>query len=231
MDHWSTHIRYTSTNDTVPKLLRIRFLPTGDIDTSLTAQSDLVMGARLLSPVTSQFRSIATAQGVDLDFWKCMNWLIVSWYWIFLADLGQDSPLTYYWPVLQMPWLSAPDFSKPFQHSATNNIFINETLFSIYSDFMRKQILPFLKINATTAEFAPLHDSFIFPPTSLMRSYNCIERRLKPPFTAIFSIVVADYAFIMGGFSLFLFISSWYQKRTGRGKSIFAAILTGSKLL
>ena len=131
---------------------------------------------------------------------------------------------TRYWPRTQIPLLYVPEFSQQFQHSSTNNIFVNETLFAIYSDFMRKTILPMLGIKTSIAEFEPLHDDnrLDIPPTSILRSYSCIERKLKPLFTAIFSVVVADYAFIIGGLSLVTFISAWYQKRSvQRGISIF----------
>ena len=45
-----------------------------------------------------------------------------------------------------------------------------------------------------------------------IKSYSCTQRQLKPPINFIISVVVADYALIMGGYSFALLIAGGIQK-------------------
>src|SRR5437762_9167662 len=107
-----------------------------------------------------------------------------------------------------------PDFSRAIRYPNTNNIFINNTLFSIYSNILRRQIDPLMNLSITST-FAPLDDTNRFTPfeSSFQRSYACEVRRLKTPVTAIISVVVAAYALIRGGYMLFISLAAWYEKR------------------
>jgi hypothetical protein len=155
-----------------------------------------------------------------VDFWKLINWLIVSAHWGILADLGQTSPTTYMGgPVNAILPHWTFQFANPIQLSQMNNIFVNETLFMYYVDVM-KEILQFFDVpyNAT---FSPLNDANRLEPREMTfrRSYICNERRMKSPISATTSILIAEYAFLIGGYSLFIFVAAYYQKRkAGEGK-------------
>ena len=49
-------------------------------------------------------------------------------------------------------------------------------------------------------------------PTSFLRSYSCVQRQWKGWVTVIILVIVADYTFIMGGYTLVLLVAGWLQK-------------------
>ena len=182
-DHWTLSISYSLNNETTDRYVEVVFLSTGEIDfmqtPALTAANDL------LAPTIALVRSHTSPQ---FDFWKLMNWLFVSVYWTILNDLGQISPTHY---IFDGGVDCLPNFSRPIQYLPTNNIFFNASLFNIYSAYLRNTIAPFLNFS-TTAEILPLdNDNNHLRPVerTFLRSYSCIERRLKAPISWIFSVI------------------------------------------
>jgi hypothetical protein len=215
-EQWTLSVEYTPENETSPLTAMINFLPTGEIDLVGTSPGDLLAVDEILLPAIRALQDVSVVTGLDLDIWKIINWFVVSSYWTILADLGQISPTTY--TPLSSPLYNRDDLSTAIRHPSTNNIFVNETLFNIYSDYLINSILPLLNITAPRAGFAPLDDQnrLISQDTTFKRSYSCTVRKWKSPLPAIVSILVAEYAFLRGAYSLFIFLAAWYQKRKMR---------------
>ena len=216
-DHWIMTISYTKNNETSARFLNITFLSTGRIDFERTSQIDYDLANSLLEPTTSL---LETSIGQNLDFWELMNWLFVSIYWTYLADLGQVRPTTYIREREQYG-LAIVDFSKPTSYPLTNNIFINDTLFDIYSSYLRTVVLPFL--NYSLPEFYGLDEDNHLKPVDMMfaRSYSCSERQLKIPLNFIISVLAADYVLIVGAYKLVICIAAFVEKRRDRGSRVF----------
>lgn len=192
----------------------ISFLPTGDIDYTHTSLSDLNKANQILAPTIQLVQTLLPT----LDIWKFINWIFVSWYWIILYDFGQISPTIhkyldngnhYGWPI-EVVNISAPATFYPL----TNNIFINETLYRIYSSFLRDLI----SASITLPEFIPLNDSNRLQPieTGFLKTYICRERRWKGVLNGIISVLVADYALLFGSYSLLTWIGSLCKKRQNK---------------
>lgn len=219
-DSWTLFLGYTLKDSYNETLIPITFLPTGAIDYTHTSSEDLDEANALLAPTIA-----GVPPGVVniFDVWKLLNWVIVSYYWISLFDFGQTAP-TYYRSSYVLG--DFPNFTEPISYTSMNNIFVNDTLFDIYSSTLREEILPFLELFDPTfslQEFLPLHLGInTLQPTgmSLLKSYSCVERRLKGWLTVAISVFVADYALIGGAYSVIVFIAGCWQKHGARdGKS------------
>jgi len=218
-DHWTLQFQYVLNNDTyaTPCNLPITFNSTGAVDFTRTSVRDWQAVNDLLSPINLLTSLAGLLYNIELDVWQLINWFFISHYWGVLADLGQDSPTIYPPTTHSARGFYPPDFSNAIRYSPTNNIFVNNTLFSIYSVILRNQI--FALLNTTlVSTFAPLDDENCFKPVnrSFQRNYSCVERRWKTPLTAFISILVAAYALIKTGYSLFIFIAAWFQKKGER---------------
>ena len=137
-----------------------------------------------------------------------VNWVYVSYYWTILADLGQITPTTY--PRDDMNNLI---WTQPTVYPPTNNIFINPESFEIYYSYLKNTIFPIL--NIPPLDLSPPPDSMITQPpdVTFVKSYSCIERRLKAPISLIISVIVADYTFVVGLYTLVILIAGIIQKR------------------
>lgn len=211
-DKWILFIQFRRTNETFTTTIPIYFHPTGDIDFSKTSQVDFNLANRLMFPASFPLTVAAAENNVTLDFWKLLNWLYISFYWTVLADFGQISP------TISNPrsggLLSFKDFSTSTTYPSTNNIFVNNTLFTIYSSYMFATILPMLNISLPTTFAALDSENRLFEQDqSFARTYSCTVRQWKPPLTALISIVVAEYAFLKGAYIVFILIATWFQKR------------------
>jgi hypothetical protein len=215
-EFWTLHIQYKFENETTPRNVDIIYLPNGNIDFTKTQKSDIEMVNAALQPMIMNVELAALRQGMTVDFWKVINWMFVSSYWGILTDLGQTTTTTY--PLIRIPAGQKVDLSSPTYHPETNNIWVNDTLYGIYSEFLLSTIVPLLGGSLPRATFAPLNETNrIHPTTTTFRTtYTCNIRELKAPIPAIVSIVVSDYAFIKGGYSLFIFLAAWYEKRKYR---------------
>lgn len=156
----------------------------------------------------NQFLGLVGKQA--LDFWKILNWIFVSQYWISLYDLGHIIDLS-------------DDYSPDSNSNIFNNIFINDTLFEIYSSVLNDTLIPYYQewfINyLPIPSFLPLNaTNRIFPvPTTLSQTYSCSERKMKPWFTAFISVFAADYALIGTAYKIFIFIAGYFQQRKDEG--------------
>jgi hypothetical protein len=209
-DHWTLRIASTNLNALTPNYTFITFLPNGTIDTSRTPQSDIENVNALLSPAVSALKAQLT-QSVDFDILSLLNWVFVSFYWTFLFDLGQTTPTLLHVDTV---------------YSSTNNIFVNETLFEIYSSYLRNTVVPIL---AATVSFSgsPLpptfsnisSENFAQPEERTFDlTYACSRRKIKPTLSFIISVIVADYTFIVGGYRFVIAVAAMVQRRRRRGE-------------
>ena len=89
---WILLFQYTRNNETTSTNIPVYFLPTGDIDNTRTSQSDLSAIGTILGPSLKVFNQTATQQGVNVDFWKLINFIFIGYHWLMLANLGQITP-------------------------------------------------------------------------------------------------------------------------------------------
>ena len=188
------------------------FLSTGEIDTNRTLIKDLNFANTLLADSILLVRSFASQ---EIDFWKLINWFVVSFYWLSLYELGQIEPTTYTPQTLIDVGVCIPDFTQPTFYSPTNNIFVNNTLFQIYSEYFRTTIFPIFNFSAP--EFLQLNETNRLQPRDItfIRGYNCQERNLKSGW--YFSVFAVDFAFITGAYHLLIFIIGIMEKRRRKG--------------
>ena len=212
-DSWIVLFQYTRNNETTPSTIPIYFLPTGEIDTTRTSESELSAVETILAPGLKLLNQTALQQGVKVDFWKLVNFIFVEYHWLMLANLGQISP-TIYAPIAfpAAPEWYRVNFTQVRSYPPINNIFINETLFEIYTNYLRDPILPLL--NYPSPEFAPLGpgNSLQSEETTFIKSYNCQVRKLKAPVVAIFAIVTSVAVFITGPYAIVIWVAASYQK-------------------
>lgn len=220
-DGWTLILTYTPkdhVNFPTPGQIWITFLPTGEIDFTKTSKDDVATANSILAPSMAFLQQLTP---LELDFWKFMNWIFVSIYWNILSDLGQSAPTTYLRTGLAASGYRLYDFETAMEHSIKNNIFLNDSLYTLYSDYMLTPILPIVNNRITSLVVADyigveiLSDNNSFHPgeTVFKRSYACTIRKWRPPLTALVSILVAAYAFIHGGYSLLLLVAGCIEKR------------------
>ena len=218
-DHCTLQISYTPNTGPPSQYLSISFLTNGSIDTEHTLSSDLENATKLFAPTITYLQSITAQQ---FDFWELINWEFVALYWTFLADLGQTVPTVY----AINPQSGNLNFSSPTTFPATNNIFINATLYQIYSSYLFNTILPILGIPSEPVYTVTNDTTVTLPDMTFIKSYSCIERQVKSSIDFIISVIVADYVLIVGFYSLAILIAGSLQKyRHPDGNSPFCAIL------
>jgi hypothetical protein len=221
--NWNLSIVYLGYNETEFNYLNIAFLPTGSVDKEKTEDIDLALANSLLNSTIS----LLGFNGNTDEFWRLLNWVVVSHYWIFLGSLGQVVPTTY---VPTENWVY-PDFSQPTAYPSTYNIFVNNTLFQIYSAYLRETIMPLLGF-ALASPFQPLSETNHLNPSmsTFLRSYTCQFPKLKGGW--IFSVFAVDFAFISGAYKLAMFLAERWEKRNETGNIyILGTLLIGRKIL
>ena len=201
------------------KYVEVTFLPTGEIDMTSNpyAAENISLAGSLLAPGFAGLQSLTPT--LTIDFLKQANWGFVSAYWLALYDFGQLVPMTYEYTT------SSVNFSSPITYSSSNNIFLNDTLFQIYSSYLRDDMMPLLREylpSGPLPEFLPLDESNRLEPrtSTLLKSYSCTERQRKGWFSFIFSVLAADYGLIAGGYAILIYVAGLKQKRKDRGQSI-----------
>jgi hypothetical protein len=216
-DYWMLYVFYTLQNATLPYdeiAIPIVFLPTGEIDFTRTKSSDYLLANNILQPTIALLQA---SGGANFDIWKFLNWLFISFYWTTLADLGQVAPTTYSltnfvpgWSPVGIADTSQPQTSFP----ATNNIFVNETLFNIYQSYFRDTLLPLDPGFLVPSFNSPNGGNQLQPvETEFVRSYSCLERQWKGVLAAIISVIVADYALFFALYHFYILFAGWLQKR------------------
>jgi len=144
-----------------------------------------------------------------------MNWLVISYYWTVLLNLGQLGPTTY-----ANGSVFYPEFTQPISYPFANNIFVNETLFRIYTTYLSDVILPLLNITANI-EWLPLTSTNRLQPATrtFQRSYSCQVRTLKTGW--VFSVFSVDFT-IMSSLYLVtrLLVELLWEKKHGKGRTL-----------
>src|SRR5690242_4200414 len=82
-DSWNLYLGYTPAGAFTENLIPITFLPTGEIDKSTSNQSLNTANALLAPSINAMRLEIGDP---EFDIWKFMNWIVVSYYWLFLYD-------------------------------------------------------------------------------------------------------------------------------------------------
>jgi hypothetical protein len=212
MDFWTLYLKYTSIGNSNETILSICFLPTGEIDHTRTSSSDLITATNLISPIITQL-------GPSVDPLKFLNWFVVSFYWLFLLDVGQTFPTTYTTRPQDIVVLEIPNFLSPVAHPSKNNLLLNSTLRQIYATFMNDTIIPFLNLSHI-APFQPIEGqdlSMIPGERTFVRSYNCVFRQLRQGFSAFLQVLIQDYVLLAVGFKVFCILAKMVQTRTAIG--------------
>lgn len=189
--------------------MSLTFLPTGELDHTHTPSADLAMANALFGPTISYLQSQI---GGTVDFWRLIGSLFFSFYWTYLFDLGVISPTIY------APSSDFPDsryqvnFLQANAYLPTNNLFVNATLLNLYESFFRNSILPYF--NSSLPELTPpLGVDRFMENATFLRSYSCVQRQLKAPGSLIISVIVADYALIVGAYNLVILFAGMIEKR------------------
>lgn len=193
---------------------RIYFTTNGEIDLTRTNPGNLTDANTALRLVQANLNTKASPLNVQVDFWRLLNWIYVVQYWTLLYDLGQVQPTLYQHNG------TAPNNYHPYRFEATNNVFINGSLFQIYNDYFQNTILPLLGIpNAklpiltpTPANgFAPLNATF-------QMGYLCTITQPKHWLTLLIAVAVGDYTILHSMyFVMMFFITKWHQNKKHDG--------------
>jgi hypothetical protein len=173
---WVLQVTYENQTAVEYTALQIGFLPNGQIDPR-TPASDLNDANRILAPVNASIAAGALRANITIDFWELINWMFVSQYWTGLLDFGQIEPVE-------------------------SNIFINETLFTQYRDYLHSTILPLLDLGLPS--FNPLSSTnqLTANDTTLEVLYFCSDKSLKDATGLVISLIVADWAMIATAYAL-----------------------------
>jgi hypothetical protein len=207
---------YAPVNSTNVISLEIAFLPTGDAIPS----SDLDEANTVLATVIEAVRLFL--HDPTFDVWKSLNWVFVSYHWIILHNVGQIAPTSYKGAASGTGFvgIGTPNFTAPIQYPPSNNIFYNETLFTIYSDYFTDILVPLLaKLGRTYTlpPFLPINDQNRLQAVlaSFVTSYSCTQRQMKGWLNVVISVLVADYALVIGAYSFVIFVGG----QSGRFKN------------
>jgi hypothetical protein len=210
---WNLSVNYLLKNSTTGGTYTITYLPNGDVDPS----SQFEEANELLAPTIELVRAVALDS--TFDFWKLINWVLVSYYWMLLYNFGAIAPTTYPpGPSLRGTYFTGfgtpPNFSAPIQYPPTYNIFVNTTLFESYQDYLRNTLLPISRrfsYGATIPPFLPIGENNHLQsvPISFLTTYSCSETQIKGWVSVIISVLVADYALITGAYSFFVWIGGF----------------------
>jgi len=219
---WSLDFSFYEINNSTEGTYTVRFFANGTLDNT----SDVASATKLLQPTFQLIQ--AAGHGARIDFWEVINWYFVSLYWTFLYQFGDISPTIY--SQINVPNLSVngtigingmgyPNFSDPITFPPTNNIFWNETLFEIYSHYLRTILAPLFPtfnpdFSLDLPPFLPLNDSNRIQrsPTTIFTSYQCNQLQLKGRASATISILVAIGSLWMSGFAILLLLLQLLEK-------------------
>jgi hypothetical protein len=184
-DYWELKLASSQIGSLIENDSYLIFSVNGTIDTARTLQADLDRVNSFLAPAISNLHVQLSA--VPFDFWELLNWLYVSYYWIVLADFGQTAPTIY-----------DDNLTLAAQLTSTNNIFINQALFTRYQAYLRNTVLPLLApIAPKLGQVSPFRDlggnntlSFSRDECSFIRGYSCVVRSRKPWLNLVVAAVI-----------------------------------------
>jgi hypothetical protein len=142
----------------------------------------------------------------DFDALRFVNWLVVSYYWIYLADVGQTAPTIYEerGRGLSTSMENVNLMQPPTVFKSTNNIFINRTLFDIYDTYSRDKLFPLLRhldsrISRTLPEFRIPNNTSnqrVAERTKIRQIYLCTIRHMET-LSSIVSVVSSVHIWVM----------------------------------
>lgn len=204
------------TNNGTTGTYNIRFYSNGTRDNS----SDFTEATALLSPT---FKIVEADSKEPIDVWGVINWYFMSCYWTFLYQFGDIAPTIYQQAnggaftiidgQININGMGYPNFSAPITSLPTNNIFWNEELFEISSDYLRNTLVPLVlrlypEFTIELPQFLPLNDTNRAQrvPTAMYTSYQCSELVWKGWASAIVSILVAIFSLWTTGYAILLVI-------------------------
>jgi hypothetical protein len=157
------------------------------------------------------------------DFWELMGLLFEGMHWLYLGDLGEIAVTQY--PLMDVSWDYGQfglNFSNPAVFPPTNNIFVNASLYKMVRD--STFYIPYMDgtLNASSNGVPEFNNTNFFPLKAndsvvLSQSYYCQQRRLKHPINLLLTVIAADYALIVGGYTLTVFIASLIEKARKEG--------------
>jgi len=181
--------------------LQIVFLADGTVDLTRTDPRNL-----------AEANTIIPAGTNNVTFWQTVNWLYVSLYWTTLIDFGQ-----------YVPWLINTTTGYGYLAPPTNNIFLNNTLLQLYSNFYNTELSPFLGgYSLTIPEYTDLLiDPGVPIPTTFFQSYSCSKLVPKSTLTIIITLAVGCYTFIWGGYGFAKFVIASCHKRRYKAHGLF----------
>jgi len=146
---------------------------------------------------------------------------MVSFYWTFLYQFGDIIPTIYKQNVNANPYdgpifingMGSPNFSAPITFTTANNIFRNQTLFGIYSQYLLQTLVPaipkvFPRVTFNAPQLEPLSSTNQIQrsPTSILTSYQCSQLVWKGWVNALISILVAVSSLWTGGYTFALML-------------------------
>jgi hypothetical protein len=168
----------------------VPFLPTGEVDidnVNLSVVDNLIWGN-------------ADFGNNTLSFWRELNFVLLSNYWMTLYDLGQISSVV---------CLNPANLSDCTEYPSSYNIFVNNDLFQSYSSYF---------INTTFGEksgikFLPLNDVNRLQPvnTTILRSYSCSARQIKGWFNLFVSVFAANFTIFVTAKGIVLWVAAAWQ--------------------
>jgi hypothetical protein len=129
-----------------------------------------------------------------------MGSIMPLFFWLYLADFGQTTQTS--------------SFNN--ESLTTYNIFVNETLYEDMASWIVSLVHgyddPFPAFDETNG--LPMEPAQTF----LVASYSCTQRQLKSPVSLIITVIAADYALIVGGYSFVKWIAMFLETRRRNGE-------------
>jgi hypothetical protein len=208
---------YMFTNESASSPTILRFLATGEIDTSPPPNDSPLWNTTDASRI---FAPALAHSGLEaLKFWEIIGRRFSIIYWICLADFGQVSAVNN-----EYADVSKSDLPGPFSYPATNNIFVNQSLYQNYLEYLQSDQFPFNW--AGENQFANLTKTLDEPlqPSDEMflQSYSCQHLQVKTAISFVIAVISADYPFLIVGHLLVVWIASKLEKRQRDSKKRFA---------
>src|SRR5271170_4407555 len=79
-EYWTLVIYPTPAGQVFGNPIEISFLPTGDVDHEHTTPESFENASIILLPAAGFIQEYVT---VDIDIFRLLNWMFISYYWIF----------------------------------------------------------------------------------------------------------------------------------------------------
>ena len=199
-------------NATNPTILR--FLATGEMDDSPPPNSDgmwnITDASRILAP------AMAYSGRNGPEFWEMIGRTFSILYWLYLADLGQVSAINNLYADV-----SQSSVPTPINPPATSNIFVNQSLYQNYLNYLQSGQFPFNWTGENPfANFSETLDQPLEPiDTTFLQSYTCQRLQLKTAISLLISIITSDYPFLVLEYTLVLLLASKLEKRRRESKT------------